>query len=137
MTAHAVSPAPPNINPENAYDSDDDLAARETEAFLANLAFTVQNETADGYLSTDDGPIHVTANTAFGPQCPVTSAYLPLDDGSFQSAFELDEFLSNLEFRSPDEEHTGYLSSDTEPVRITAHMMSGDDLLILPTDNTN
>jgi hypothetical protein len=101
VTAHAVSPAPPNINPENAYDSDDDLAPRETEAFLANLAYTVQNETADGYLSTDDGPIHVTANTAFGPQCPVTSAYLPPDDGSFQSAFELDEFLSNLEFAPP------------------------------------
>ncbi len=137
MTAHAVSPAPPNINPEYEEDSDEDLAARETEAFLANLAYTVQNENADGYLSPDDGPVHITANTAFGLQCPIASAYLPPDDGSFQTAFELDEFLSNLEFYSSDEQHTGYLSSDTEPVQITAHMMSGDDLLILPTDKTD
>ncbi len=136
MTAHAVSPTPPNVNPEYEEDNDEDLAARETEAFLANLAYTVQNENADGYLSPDDGPVHMTANTAFGPQCSIASVYLPPDDGSFQATFELDEFLSNLEFCSTDEQHTGYLSPDTEPVQITAHMMSGDDLPILPTDTT-
>ena len=63
MIANTASSAPPPTDPE--LEDAEDSAARQTEEFLANLAYDLQNDDDDGYESPDAETVQITANTAF------------------------------------------------------------------------
>jgi hypothetical protein len=123
----------------------EESAARDTEEFIAHLAYTVQNENEDGYFSPDDESVRITAKTVFDsqdkngylhpdlapqPQQPDLDEFLAhMDDVDefLDAQSDLDDFLANLVYGSPNDPRNGYLSPDEEPVQITAHMMSGDE----------
>jgi hypothetical protein len=105
VTANAASSAPPPLDPEHEHENS---AARQTEEFLANLAYDVHNEDYDGYESPDDETVHTTANAVF----------VSLEE----------QLLVNLEYGTP----PPIGNWDNEIIVISANMISGDDLLILP-----
>ena len=66
MTAHAMSSAQANTTPEVTFDDNEDEASKHTEAFLANLMHEIGGtDTDDGYTSSGDGPIRITANMMY------------------------------------------------------------------------
>ncbi len=68
MTANVASSAPPLTTLEHENETHEESAARETEEFLVHLAYSVQNENDDGYLSPDDETVRITANNVFVSQ---------------------------------------------------------------------
>jgi hypothetical protein len=63
-----MSSAPANTTPtpEENVDDDEDEASKHTEAFLANLMHEIGGtDTDDGYTSSGDGPIRITANMMY------------------------------------------------------------------------
>jgi hypothetical protein len=62
MTANAMSSAPAITNLETVCDDEEEAAAQHTEAFLASLMVEDRTVTDDGYTSSGEGPVHITAN---------------------------------------------------------------------------
>ena len=57
-----MSSAPATTNLDTVCDDEEEAAAQHTEAFLASLMFEDNTGTDDGYTSSGEGPVQITAN---------------------------------------------------------------------------
>ena len=130
MIANTASSAPPPTDPE--LEDAEDSAARQTEEFLANLAYDLQNDDNDGYESPDAETVQITANTAFSYHRNGHNEYLLPDVVPELVPFDVEEFMLHLDYSSP--LHNGHWSDEGNIVVINANMMTSDDLLICPQD---
>ncbi len=102
-----ASSTPPILHLENENETDEDSIARQTEEFLAHFAYTVENENDDWYLSPDEETVHITANTVFGSQHHIEDGYLHPDSATQLAQSNLDEFLENFVYGSPNDSYNG------------------------------
>jgi hypothetical protein len=91
------------------------------------------NKVAQG-LDRSGGPMRtgeVIANSASSAPDPQTTSYSPDLYEDEEATRQTEEFLASLMRETYAREDDGYLSSDDEPVRVFAKMITNDDLWIL------
>jgi hypothetical protein len=62
MTVNTMSSAPANTTHDSTCDDYEEAADQQTEAFLASCMYDTTTDTDDGYTSSGDGPVQITAN---------------------------------------------------------------------------